>query len=247
MNVVWKHMKTHTFLCFITPEIAVALHCTNIRELTLNVKRGILNGLTLWEIVKSSLKILRLGINYSADEEMGEIQKHCQKSRSISGYSPGSNTSFAQLIASYGAQLELARIWRMDANDLEYVVTRCPNAMFTLASKETDVPNMNIIGKQLKEVLIFKYCDLNHQLPDSTGTWDLCPNLQTISIQKKVGDVDVRAMLLTPKQFLKRLVLGIAKFSTFTFIANKVTTLEVVRFKCSFPPGNVFKSLISNN
>jgi len=176
-------------------------------------------------------------------EELGEIQKHCRKLRNISVYVPGNNASYGQFLASYGAQLELARIRRMVASDLEDVVQRCPNAMFILHSKDTDVPSMRIIGRQLKEVSISKY---NRQYTDFTDSWDLCPNLRSISILKVVRIEDVRAMLMTPKLFLKRLVLSIPNFSTFKVIANKVTTLECVRFQCKFPPENenVFEPLI---
>lgn len=231
--------------------LSVSQHCTGLRELTASFSRNGVAAANLWERVGCTLESLTIGnFGITAEEipwQIGRIGRYCRNIRriSIQDVSEEGNTAISQLLASYGEQLQYAKIHYMNEAQWGRVLRVCTNARFHVIAMGTHslLPTVNIVGRQLEKVLVASRTFVG-DVADFTRAWDKCVNLRELYVQ--VGLLEhIRPVLSTPKPHLKSIILDVGQVREEGEMRELVDLLSsrtrgVERFSLACPPYRLF-------
>lgn len=256
--VFGERIKTLSFYYGVPPRIieAVSSHCTNIRQLTLKEAwASYLNWSNLWEQVGNTLEKLELELLDEGEGELQKIENFCRKLEHVDIRS-GTHSpvhGLGRCLASYGRQLEYTTISAMEYEELKIVVEQCTNARFDIEIDDYNYfDSLRLIGNQLEKVSIVSDFDGYIERNDGTSAWDMCSNVQEISLDDPTKIPEVEAIFNSPKLFLRAVSFDFDESTDLkklmsVFEAGGIKTLESVEFVMLLPPPETFNKLVQMN
>lgn len=227
--------------------------CSNVRQLTLKkLNKYDVTRTNVWAKIGETLEHLSIKFTYNGEEQIRNIETHCRKLKHIDISGLYNMAALPRCLASYENQLEYAAILATNINaaQLGVVVDKCTKARFKLVFEEYVAKDyLCLLGRQLVDVEIGR---LNKRVQLRSG-WNLCTNLEKLTVHAPTRLTDVQALLSTPKPTLKEINLdlhkrdGNVKSVMDAFANGGITTLETVWLKCFTPPPKSFDRFVDTN
>jgi len=137
-----------------------------------------------------------------AENEIGDTKQHCRNFKYISleGEANEEKAAIANLLASYGGQLEYALLFRMDEVHLKEVADACPKARFHLETYDMGVlfTGLNKFGSRLEFIAIKDY-EITGDIEEWKNAWGQATKLGKLYIEvSKAADAEA-IFFLPPK------------------------------------------------
>jgi len=186
------------------------IYSTTLRDLTMDRPSQDTGKRNLWKRIGRGLERLVISKRICAKNEVDNIKQHCRnlKSISIKGRDGPDRVAIANLLASYGDQLEHAYLYNMNENQIRDVTDGCTNARFHLDNFGGDflIFGLNAIGHRLESIKIKEYAG-NGDYVELTNAWNKCVNLRELSIVSGNPEDLLETIFSTPKDQLSVLEL----------------------------------------
>jgi len=185
--------------------LEISTQSLNLKELTLSVHDRLVES-NLWELVGGTLESLTVLSDFGVQiADTDNIEKYCRNLRriSIDIVSRDGNSALSALLASFGGQLQWAKISDFNEIQLLRVARSCSNARFHLhhAVPHEMEPAVQILGAQIENITITNIgCD-----PSPSGfsaEWRKCINLREISFNRAIPEI-IRQIFSSPKPHLE--------------------------------------------
>jgi len=168
----------------------------------------------------------------------------------------GNIDGIPECIASYGKQIEEAKIDFPAESDLKLLLSACPNARFSLwtKSKRDLRMTLDILGSKLKALEITPQG--GHQFDELPVDWSSCTNLESVKFHTQPSIEDIRGLMEKPKSLLKCFQLlnfGPNDFKEeklkefISLLSGGTGALENLVLRCHEPSLGLFNSLVERN
>jgi len=224
------------------------LHLQNVHSFSLSTSN-------LWASIGPTLEVLVIHILQFNDSgkisaQIRQIGIHCHRLKVVDIQSNGATPvpCLASCIASYGAQLTVITLGFITVEDLQIIVSHCPQAEINLKNVTHSVnAKLCVAGKSLRSLCI------GATEEDLTLGFDRCVNLTSLFSIGPMDEQFLEALFNTPKPELKYLDLnligkGCVSASCMRILERKaVSSLGWVQVRIGPPSDGLFKNFVRNN
>lgn len=160
----------------------------------------------LWQGIGYSLERLVLSETIHPVDEAAGIKQHCRNLKSISRKWDDDDAldAIADLLASYGDQLEYAYLSNTNEVQLKEVADACPIARFRYKDLDDGISlsAMMIIGPRLEVITRTDFEIDREDLLEWESVWDDCMNIWELHIVRCESEV-AELIFSTPEELLK--------------------------------------------